>query len=133
MCGCKCCISAKIMHHFLLIWRNRRLKHLKYRSHNAQNRRSGEISSHIFETYKNAVRPHGCHIYNTDVDMDMVIMCPYTYKHHGILNWICVLSCFDKLPSTVLPIRETNKNTTNRSPKIIYHIYPNISHCTVHS
>ena len=44
---------------------------LKYRSQNAQNKRSSEISSHIFETYKNAVRPHGCHIYNTAADMAM--------------------------------------------------------------
>ena len=62
ICGCECCISAKSMHYFLLTWRDLHLKHHKNRSHNEQNRRSGEISSRIFETYKNSVRPHGCYI-----------------------------------------------------------------------
>ena len=71
MCGCECCISSKSMHSYLLTWRDHRLKQLKDKNHNAQNRRSGEISSRIFETYNNAVGPHGFHIYNTDADMEM--------------------------------------------------------------
>ena len=62
MCGCECCISAKSMHYYLLTCHDCHLKQLKYRSHNAQNIRSCEISSRIFETYKNSVRTHGCHI-----------------------------------------------------------------------
>ena len=62
MCGCKCFISAKRINYSLLIWRNSCLKHFKDRIHNVQNRMYGEISSPIFETYKNAVQPHGCHI-----------------------------------------------------------------------
>ena len=62
MCGYECCISPKSIHYSLLTWRDNCLKHLKYRSHNAQNRRSGKISSRIFETYNNAVQPHGFHI-----------------------------------------------------------------------
>ena len=65
MCGCECCISDKSMYYSLLIWRYHRLKNLKDRSHNAQSISSGEISSHIFETYNTDVQPHGCHIYNT--------------------------------------------------------------------
>ena len=84
MCGCECCISAKIMHSSLLTWSNRCLKHLKDRSPNAQNRRSGEIYSRVFETYNNTVRPHGFHIYSTAVDMAMAKMCPCTYKNHGL-------------------------------------------------
>ena len=83
MCGCECCISAKIMHSYLITCHNR-LKHLKDKSHNAQNRRSGEISSHIFETYKNALRAHGCHIYNTTTYMTMEKLCPSIFEHHGI-------------------------------------------------
>ena len=71
----------KIIHPSLLTCHDICLKHLKDRSHNAQNRRSDEISSHIFETYNNDVRPHGCHIYNTAVYMAMKIMCPCIYKH----------------------------------------------------
>ena len=50
------------MHFSLLMWHYCHLKHLKDRIHNAKNRRSGELSSRLFETYKNAVRPHGYHI-----------------------------------------------------------------------
>ena len=71
MCGFVCCISAKIMHSSLLTWRGCCLNYLKDRSCNAQNRISGEISCCIFETNNNAVRPNGCHIYNTDEDIDM--------------------------------------------------------------
>ena len=41
MCGCKCYISSQSMNSFLLTWRDLHFKHLKYRSHNAQNKRSG--------------------------------------------------------------------------------------------
>ena len=50
ICGCECCKSAKSIHYSLLTWRYRRLKYLKGISYNAPNRRSGEISSHVFET-----------------------------------------------------------------------------------
>ena len=58
MGGCKCCISAKIMHSYLFNWCGFHLKHLKDRSCNAQNIRSGELSSRLFQTYKNYVRSH---------------------------------------------------------------------------
>ena len=82
---CDCYVSAKSMHSFLLTWLYCHLKHLKDISHNAQNRSSGEISSHIFETYKNTAQPHGCNIYNTAEDMAMATMCPYISKYHGLL------------------------------------------------
>ena len=31
---------------------------------------SGEKSHHIYETYKNTVMPHGCHIYSKASDME---------------------------------------------------------------
>ena len=43
MCGCDCCISAKGIHPPLLTWINYYLKKLKYRSHNDQKRRYGEM------------------------------------------------------------------------------------------
>ena len=84
MFSCECFISYKSMNSSLLTWHNCCLKHLKDRSQNAQNRRSGEIPSCTSATYKNAVRPHGCHIYNNAEDMAMETMCPCTYKHHKI-------------------------------------------------
>ena len=82
MCGCECCISTKIMHLTLLTWRDLHLKHLKYISNNEQNRRSGELLSRLFETYKNYVIPHGCLIYNSAAGMAMSDICPCPY-HTG--------------------------------------------------
>ena len=62
MCGCECCISAKIIHSSLLSWCDRYLKKLKYQIQNAQSRRSGEKAHHIYTTYINTVMPHGSHI-----------------------------------------------------------------------
>ena len=59
MCGCECCISAKSIYYYFLTWYDFNLKQLKDRIHNAQIRRSGEISSRIFETYRNEVRSQG--------------------------------------------------------------------------
>ena len=86
MCGYECCISVKIMHSYLLTWRKSCLKRLKDRSHNAQNRMYGEISSRIFETYKNAVRPHSFHIYIADADMAMVEIYPFNSEHHRLTH-----------------------------------------------
>ena len=47
---------------------------------------SSEISSLIFETFKNGVQPLSWHIYNTDSDMAIVTMFTYTFKHHGLLH-----------------------------------------------
>ena len=41
------------------------MKQLKDLSNNAQNRQSSEISSRIFVTYKNSVRPQHFHMHNT--------------------------------------------------------------------
>ena len=70
MCGCECFISEKNMHFSLSTWCDSLSKHIKDRSHNAQNRRSGALSSCLFETHKHSVRPHGCHIYNSAAYMN---------------------------------------------------------------
>ena len=96
------------MHLSLLTLRDRNIEHLKDRSNNAQNRRSGELSSHLFETYKNSVRPHGCHIYNSAADMDMVKMCPCPSQKNGLPQCKCVLSCCDKCPVISISHQETD-------------------------
>ena len=120
------------MHSYLLTWRNCFLKHLKNRSHNAQNRSSSEISSRIFKTYNNYVQPHGFHIYNTPAGMAMAKMYPYTSKNYGLPQFNCLLHCFDKFPSIFLPSQEENKDTTNMCQTIIFHFYCNVSCFTVH-
>ena len=93
MCGCECCIFTKCMNSSLLTWRGCHLKHLKDRSHNAQNRSSGGISGPSFETHINAVQPCVCHIYNNTADIDMTTMCPWTSKHHWLPHFKCVIHC----------------------------------------
>ena len=71
------------------------LKKLKDKSQNAQNRRSGEKSHHIYETYKNTVVPHGRHIYATASDMEKATMCKYPQSDHALPHWKFVLRCCD--------------------------------------
>ena len=71
MCGCECCISAKSVHFSLFVCRDNCPKKLKYKSHNAQNSRLGEMISSIFDTYKNDVTPHGIHINKTESEIAM--------------------------------------------------------------
>ena len=87
----------------LLTWLDCHLKNLKDRSQKAQNRRSGEISSRLFQTYKNYIRPHGCHIYNFAADMAMAKMCPCPSQNHGLPHWKCVLRCCEKFPVISIP------------------------------
>ena len=87
----------------------------------------------FFETYKNELRLRGHHIYNTATYMVMAKMFPYTYKHHLIPHYKCVLRCYDKFPSIVLTSQEENKDTTNMCGTIIFHVYRNVSCCNAHS
>ena len=132
MCCFECFVPAKSMHSSLLTWRYSSLKHLEDKNHNVQNRRSSEISSRIFETYRNFLRPHGCHIQNTAVNMAMIKMCLCTSKHNGLLHWKCVLRCCDKCTRIVLPSQEANKDTTKTCPTIRFHVYLIVSYCNVH-
>ena len=78
VCGCECFSSTKSIHSSLLSWSDRYLKKIKDKIQNAQSRRSSEKSHHIYETYKNTVIPHGCHIYAKASDMEKATMCTYT-------------------------------------------------------
>ena len=62
VCGCECFISAKGIHSSLFSWRDRYFEKLKDQSQNSQNKKSGEKSNRIYETYKNTVMPHGIYI-----------------------------------------------------------------------
>ena len=77
MCGCECCIYTKSMNSSLLSWRERFLKKLKDQSCNAQSRRSGEMYTCLFDTYKNNVVTHGDHMFQTAYYMEMATVCAY--------------------------------------------------------
>ena len=108
MCGCECCISAKIINSSLLSWRDRYLKKLKDQSQNAQNRRSGEKTHHKYETYKNTVMPHGRHTYSKASDMEQATMCAYTQYDHALPHRKYVLWCCAKFPCINIPDQETD-------------------------
>ena len=74
----------------MLSWRDRYLKKLKDQSQNAQNRRSGEKSHHIYETYKNTVIPHVRHIYAKAYDMEKATICAYPQSGNALPHWKCV-------------------------------------------
>ena len=60
---------------------------LKNKSCNKQNRRSGEISNLLFDTYKSSVKTHGKHILKTAYDMDMATMRAYPSFKYALPNW----------------------------------------------
>ena len=132
MCGCKICISTKRMNSSLLGWRNFHLKHLKDTSQNEQNKRSGELSRRIFETYKNAVRPYVYHIYNSSAEMAMGKNCLCPSQHYGLPNWKCVLLCCEKCPSISIHHQDTSTDAKNMCSTIRFHVYRNVSHFNVY-
>ena len=115
MCGCECCISAKSIHSSLLYWRDRHLKKLKYKSQNAQSRRSGEKANQIYTTYKNTVMPHGSHIYATASDMVNATMCTYPKSEHALPHWKYVLRCCADCPCINISDKETTKKKKNNT------------------
>ena len=103
----------------------------KYQSHNAKNIISFEITGHILEAYKHTMRPNFCHIYKTASVMAMVTMRPFTYVHHVLYNWKCVLRCCDKCTNIVIPSQESNGDTTITCPTINFNVCRNISFYTL--
>ena len=106
MCGCECCISAKIIHSSLISLRGRYLEKLKYNSQNSQSRRSGEKSHHIYETYKNTVIPYGRHVYAKGSYMSKAKMCTYPQSDHTLPHWKCVFRYFSDCPCINLTDQE---------------------------
>ena len=86
ICDCECCISDKSIHSSLLSWLDRYLKKIKNQSQNAQKRRSGEKSHHIYKTYKNTVMSHGSHIYAKAPYTEKAKMCTYPQYDHALPN-----------------------------------------------
>ena len=109
MCGCECCIFAKSIHSSLLSWRDRHLKKLKYKSQNAQIRRSGEKSHHIYETYKNTVMPTGCHMYSKESGMEKATICIYPQSDHALPHYKFLLQYCANCPCINIPDQESDK------------------------
>ena len=116
MCGCEYFISAKSIHSSLLSWCDRYLKKLKDKIQNAQSRRSGEKSHHIYETYKNTVMPHGRHIYAKSYGMANATMCTYPQSDHALPNFKCALWCCTDCPCINISDQETDKKHEETTP-----------------
>ena len=132
MCGCECCIFAKIIKSSLLSLRDLYFKKLKDLIQNDQNRRSGGKANRIYETYKNTVMPHGHHIYAKEYDMSNPKICAYSQSNHALPNCKCVLRCCAKCPSINITDQETDDQYPDTSPSIRFHIYHLIAHCKKH-
>ena len=132
MWGCECCISDKIIHSLLLSWCDRSLKKPKDQSQNAQRKRSGERSHHIYETYKNTVMPHGRRIYDKEYDMENSTTCTYPQSDHVLPHCKCALRCCTKCPCINLPDQEIDNMCSETTPSIRFHIYCIIGRCTDH-
>ena len=83
-------------------------KKINDKLHNYQNRRSGDKSHHIYETYKNIVMPHGSHIYAKASDTTNATMCTYPQYDNTLPHYKCVLRCYSESQCIILPDQETN-------------------------
>ena len=92
MCGCECCIFTKTMHLSLLSWRERYLK-IKDKICDVQNRRSGELANHIFETYEKTVMPHSKHMFKMHLSWlcQKCVHIHHQNMHYHIGNVCCVV------------------------------------------
>ena len=82
MCGCECCISAKIIHSPLLSLRDWYFKNSNIKSKILKIEGPGEKQIRIYETYKNTFMPHRCHIYVKASDMAKATVFAYPQSDH---------------------------------------------------
>ena len=59
--------------------------------------------SSIYETYKNAVTPHGIHKNKTVPEIAMATILTFTYNQHVTPHWKYVLCCCGKCTIIVIP------------------------------
>ena len=116
----------------MLSWSDSYLKKLKDKIQNAQSRRYGEKSHHIYTTYKNTVMPHGCHIYAKVSDMEKATMCTYPNSDRALPHWKCVLRFCAGCPCINIPDQETTKQHEETTPSIMFHIYHIIGRCAIY-
>ena len=74
--------------------------------------------------------PHKCHIYAKSSYIYNTTMCVYPWYDHAIPHWKCVLCCCADCLRINLPDQETDKQYSETSPSIRFHIYHIIARCT---
>ena len=81
------------MHFPLLFRRDCYLNKMKYQGQNPNIRISSELASHIYDSYKNSVISHGCHIYIPSEEMAIAILCCLPSDKHGMSKSKYLLCC----------------------------------------
>ena len=74
--------------------------------------------------------PHRSHIYATASDMTNSTMCTYPWSEHALPHWKFLLRCCADCPCINLPDQETDNNSSDTTPSILFHIYHIIARCT---
>ena len=127
MCGCECCIYSKHIHASLLSWRYRYFKAKMFKTEGLEKKKIC-----IYETYKNIVMPHGCHIYAKASDMAQDTMCAYPQSNNALPHWKFVFRWCANCSCVNLPDQETDDQYSYTTHSIRFHIYHIIARCTDH-
>ena len=129
MCGCECCIYAKRIHASLISWRDWYLKNSNIKSKMLKT--EGPVKCFcMYETYKNAVMPHGHHIYAKSSDMANATMCAYPQSYNSLPHRKGVLKLCANYTCINLPEQEIYNQYSDTTPSIQFHIYHIIGCCT---
>ena len=75
--------------------------------------------------------PYGCHIYQTESNMDTETMCAYPSYQHVLPHWNCVLRCFENLPRIDFSSQELDNHHSITCPTIRFYVYNLILCCTL--
>ena len=99
------------------------LENLKDSTLNDQNRRSGEVTDCIIETYNDDVIHSGGHIHKVATEIDIATTFPFLSDRHALphrkyMLWLCVV-----YPSLVIPVEGSNSYDTDIFYTIIFHVY----------
>ena len=86
----------------------------------------------MYETYKNAVMPHGHHIYAKSSDMANATMCAYPQSYNSLPHRKGVLKLCANYTCINLPEQEIYNQYSDTTPSIQFHIYHIIAHFTAH-
>ena len=83
--------------------------------------------SHIFETYKNNMMPHGRHIHQTEFDMAMATMCTYPLTQHALQHWKYMFHLCLRCTHIAILSKESDNDHLKTCPTIRLYIYIMVS------
>ena len=127
MCGCECFIYSKIINSSLLSWHDHYHKKLKDQIQNSQNRRSGEKSNRVYESYK----IQSFHIGVIFTSKHLIWQRQqYVRIHNQIMHFHTGNVSFNFVWNVQTLIFLTRKQIINITTK--FHVYHLIARCSTH-